>query len=73
MISDKRVEAIDSLIASSLNEENIQNPPRVREVFPLSNFIPLKQCPQTGIGAVTVRVFAVKVSGLALIVWYISE
>jgi hypothetical protein len=35
MISDKRVEAIDSLIASSLNEENIQNPPRVREVFPL--------------------------------------
>ncbi|KAF9648246.1 hypothetical protein BDM02DRAFT_3096843 [Thelephora ganbajun] len=42
MISDKRVEAIDSLIASSLNEENVQSPPR------------------TGIGAVTVRVFAVK-------------
>jgi DNA mismatch repair protein MSH4 len=61
MISDKRIEAIDSLIASSLNEENVQSPPRVREVF-TPHFVPLKQCPQTGIGAVTVRVFAVKVS-----------
>jgi len=34
MISDKRIEAIDSLIASSLNEENVQSTPRVREVFP---------------------------------------
>ncbi|KAF9781104.1 muts domain V-domain-containing protein [Thelephora terrestris] len=42
MISDKRIEAIDSLIVSGLNEENVQSPPR------------------TGIGAVTVRVFAVK-------------
>lgn len=32
MISDKRIEAIESLIASSLNEENAQNLPRVSEV-----------------------------------------
>ena len=34
MISDKRIEAIDLLIANSLNEESVQSPPRVREVFP---------------------------------------
>lgn len=33
MISDKRIEAIESLIASGLNEENIQNPPRASEVY----------------------------------------
>lgn len=32
MISDNRIEAIDSLIASGLNEESVQNPPRVRQV-----------------------------------------
>ena len=38
MISDKRIEAIDSLIANSLSEENVQSPPRVREVLlPLLN------------------------------------
>lgn len=35
MISDKRIEAIESLIATSLNEENVQNPPRVSKVFRL--------------------------------------
>lgn len=33
MISDKRIEAIDSLIASGLNEENVQSPPRVSEAL----------------------------------------
>jgi len=38
MISDKRIEAIDSLISSSLDEGNVQSPPRVREVLlPLLN------------------------------------
>lgn len=61
MISDQRIEAIESLIASGLNEENVQNPPRVSEIsWPY--FVPLKRCLQTGIGAVTVRVFAVKAS-----------
>lgn len=32
MISDERIEAIESLIASGLNEENVQNPPRVGEI-----------------------------------------
>ena len=31
MINDERIEAIESLIASSLNEETVQNPPRVSE------------------------------------------
>jgi DNA mismatch repair protein MSH4 len=60
MISDKRIEAIESLIASSLNEENVQNPPRASKSlrFTLRGF---ETVLQTGIGAITVRVFAVKV------------
>ena len=44
MISDKRIEAIDSLIANSLSEENVQSPPRVRKYF-FSYLMSLKQCP----------------------------
>lgn len=29
MISDERIGAIESLVASGLNEENVQNPPKV--------------------------------------------
>ena len=38
MISDKRIEVIESLIASGLNEENVRNPPRVSEV----SWLPLR-------------------------------
>lgn len=62
MISDKRIETIDSLIASSLSEESVKNPPRVRETFTPLYFEALRRCSQTGIGAVTARVFAVKAS-----------
>lgn len=60
MISDKRIDVIDSLIANSLNEENVQSPPRVREML-LPPFRPFETASKTGIGAVTVRAFAVKV------------
>ena len=59
MISDNRIGIIDSLIANSLNEENVQSPPRVRGIF-LPPLRASEIAPKTGIGAVTVRVFAVK-------------
>lgn len=61
MINDNRLEAIENLIASGLNEENVQNPPRVSKKFGIPRR-DLDADLQTGLGAVTVRVFAVKVN-----------